>query len=185
VGIYLFIWLVNCPGLLVLFSRSWWGVEVEAGTRREVYYGSYAGQRRSTDRKMGTLWLCPLPQTRLILESEKTWQKTCFLLQQQRVLKWQLAHPNGTVDECIGWMKQSQSKRQKVESSTWYWHFEHRPYHRGSLEIGYQLTLATVCVPPDWKRYTCTETPAVRPASDVKKCRVTNTCLILKICRQI
>ncbi|CAD6268239.1 unnamed protein product [Miscanthus lutarioriparius] len=37
---------------------------------------------------------------------------------QQRVLKWQLAHPNGTVDECIEWMKQSQSKRQKVESST-------------------------------------------------------------------
>ncbi|XP_066358932.1 tRNA nucleotidyltransferase cca2-like isoform X2 [Miscanthus floridulus] len=37
---------------------------------------------------------------------------------QQLVLKWQLAHPNGTVDECIEWMKQSQSKRQKVESST-------------------------------------------------------------------
>lgn len=37
---------------------------------------------------------------------------------QQRVLKWQLAHPNGSVDECIEWMKQSQSKRQKVESST-------------------------------------------------------------------
>ncbi|XP_039835786.1 tRNA nucleotidyltransferase cca2-like isoform X3 [Panicum virgatum] len=37
---------------------------------------------------------------------------------QQRALKWQLAHPNGTMDECIEWMKQSQSKRQKVESST-------------------------------------------------------------------
>ncbi|CAL5098089.1 unnamed protein product [Urochloa decumbens] len=37
---------------------------------------------------------------------------------QQRALKWQLAHPNGTMDECIEWMKQSQSKRQKVETST-------------------------------------------------------------------
>ncbi|TVT98693.1 hypothetical protein EJB05_55985, partial [Eragrostis curvula] len=37
---------------------------------------------------------------------------------QQRLLKWQLAHPKGTMDECIEWMKQSQSKRQKVESST-------------------------------------------------------------------
>jgi len=37
---------------------------------------------------------------------------------QQRALKWQLAHPNGTMDECIEWMKQSQSKCQKVESST-------------------------------------------------------------------
>ncbi|RCV36038.1 hypothetical protein SETIT_7G287800v2 [Setaria italica] len=36
---------------------------------------------------------------------------------QQRALKWQLAHPNGTMDECIEWMKQSQqSKRQKVET---------------------------------------------------------------------
>ncbi|XP_062202111.1 tRNA nucleotidyltransferase cca2-like [Phragmites australis] len=37
---------------------------------------------------------------------------------QQRLVKWQLVHPNGTMDECIEWMKQSQSKRQKVESST-------------------------------------------------------------------
>nr|CAB3463211.1 unnamed protein product [Digitaria exilis] len=37
---------------------------------------------------------------------------------QQRALKWQLAHPDGTVDECIEWIKQSQSKRQKVESGT-------------------------------------------------------------------
>nr|CAB3493045.1 unnamed protein product [Digitaria exilis] len=37
---------------------------------------------------------------------------------QQRALKWQLAHPSGTMDECIEWIKQSQSKRQKVESST-------------------------------------------------------------------
>ncbi|RLN22136.1 putative CCA tRNA nucleotidyltransferase 2 [Panicum miliaceum] len=40
------------------------------------------------------------------------------VMQQQRALKWQLAHPNGTMDECIEWMKQLQSKRQKVETST-------------------------------------------------------------------
>ncbi|KQJ92057.1 putative CCA tRNA nucleotidyltransferase 2 isoform X2 [Brachypodium distachyon] len=35
---------------------------------------------------------------------------------QQRLVKWQLAHPEGTVEECMEWMKQSQqSKRQKVE----------------------------------------------------------------------
>ncbi|EEE52841.1 hypothetical protein OsJ_35375 [Oryza sativa Japonica Group] len=33
---------------------------------------------------------------------------------QQRLLKWQLAYPRGTTEECIEWMKQSQSKRQKV-----------------------------------------------------------------------
>ncbi|XP_051195781.1 tRNA nucleotidyltransferase cca2 [Lolium perenne] len=33
----------------------------------------------------------------------------------KRVFRWQLAHPNGTVDDCIDWMKQSQSKRQKLE----------------------------------------------------------------------
>lgn len=37
---------------------------------------------------------------------------------QQRVLKWQLAHPEGTMDECLEWIKQSQSKRQKVECSS-------------------------------------------------------------------
>jgi hypothetical protein len=32
-------------------------------------------------------------------------------------VKWQLAHPKGTMEECKEWMKQSQqqSKRQKVE----------------------------------------------------------------------
>lgn len=36
---------------------------------------------------------------------------------QQRLVKWQLAHPEGTMEECMEWMKQSeqQSKRQKIE----------------------------------------------------------------------
>ncbi|XP_074563184.1 tRNA nucleotidyltransferase cca2 [Curcuma longa] len=33
---------------------------------------------------------------------------------QNRVLKWQLAHPQGTADECLDWMKQSQTKRAKL-----------------------------------------------------------------------
>lgn len=39
---------------------------------------------------------------------------------QQRLVKWQLAHPQGTMEECMEWMKQSeqQSKRQKIECST-------------------------------------------------------------------
>ncbi|XP_051185657.1 tRNA nucleotidyltransferase cca2 [Lolium perenne] len=39
---------------------------------------------------------------------------------QQRLVKWQLAHPKGTMEECKEWMKQSQqqSKRQKVECSS-------------------------------------------------------------------
>ncbi|XP_020103073.1 putative CCA tRNA nucleotidyltransferase 2 isoform X2 [Ananas comosus] len=35
----------------------------------------------------------------------------------QRLLKWQLAHPNGTTEECIDWIKQSQAKRQKIDCS--------------------------------------------------------------------
>ncbi|KAM0843016.1 hypothetical protein ACQ4PT_057969 [Festuca glaucescens] len=35
----------------------------------------------------------------------------------KRVFRWQLAHPKGTVDDCIDWMKQSQSKCRKLESS--------------------------------------------------------------------
>ena len=81
VWIYLFIWFVDCPGLLFHFSRSWWGVEVEAGTRREIYYGSYAGEvRRSTDRKMGRLWLCSLPQSQANSWPWKTMTKNMFLV---------------------------------------------------------------------------------------------------------
>ncbi|XXG45516.1 hypothetical protein AAC387_Pa02g0582 [Persea americana] len=34
---------------------------------------------------------------------------------QQKVVKWQLAHPTGTAEDCIDWIKQSQSKRAKLE----------------------------------------------------------------------
>ncbi|PKU80395.1 putative CCA tRNA nucleotidyltransferase 2 [Dendrobium catenatum] len=34
---------------------------------------------------------------------------------QQRMIKWQLAHPNATAEECLDWMQQSQSKRAKLD----------------------------------------------------------------------
>ncbi|KAK8692088.1 hypothetical protein V6N13_075568 [Hibiscus sabdariffa] len=34
---------------------------------------------------------------------------------QQKALSWQLAHPSGTAEECIDWMKESHSKRRKME----------------------------------------------------------------------
>ncbi|XP_077241459.1 polynucleotide adenylyltransferase family protein isoform X2 [Tasmannia lanceolata] len=33
---------------------------------------------------------------------------------QQKVLKWQLAHPCGTADECLDWIRESQAKRAKL-----------------------------------------------------------------------
>ncbi|XP_010256421.1 PREDICTED: putative CCA tRNA nucleotidyltransferase 2 [Nelumbo nucifera] len=34
---------------------------------------------------------------------------------QQRLLEWQLAHPYGTAEECLDWMRQTHSKRAKLE----------------------------------------------------------------------
>ncbi|KAL0437964.1 UNVERIFIED_CONTAM: CCA tRNA nucleotidyltransferase, mitochondrial [Sesamum latifolium] len=34
---------------------------------------------------------------------------------QQKLLEWQLAHPSGSADECIEWMRQTQSKRARTE----------------------------------------------------------------------
>nr|XP_010930817.1 putative CCA tRNA nucleotidyltransferase 2 [Elaeis guineensis] len=34
---------------------------------------------------------------------------------QERLIKWQLAHPEGTTEECLDWMKQSQAKRVKLD----------------------------------------------------------------------
>ncbi|KAL4278703.1 hypothetical protein GQ457_03G031360 [Hibiscus cannabinus] len=34
---------------------------------------------------------------------------------QQKALSWQLAHPSATAEECIDWMKESHSKRRKME----------------------------------------------------------------------
>ncbi|POO03021.1 hypothetical protein TorRG33x02_010820 [Trema orientale] len=33
----------------------------------------------------------------------------------QKLLAWQLAHPSGSAEECLEWMKQSHSKRLKME----------------------------------------------------------------------
>ncbi|XP_058204129.1 CCA tRNA nucleotidyltransferase, mitochondrial [Rhododendron vialii] len=34
---------------------------------------------------------------------------------QQKLLEWQLAHPSGTSEECLDWMRQTNSKRARVE----------------------------------------------------------------------
>ncbi|KAK6116644.1 hypothetical protein DH2020_049607 [Rehmannia glutinosa] len=34
---------------------------------------------------------------------------------QQKLLEWQLAHPSGSAEECIDWMRQTQSKRARTE----------------------------------------------------------------------
>ncbi|KAK4708436.1 hypothetical protein R3W88_029361 [Solanum pinnatisectum] len=34
---------------------------------------------------------------------------------QQKLLEWQLAHPSGSAEECLDWMKQAQSKRARTE----------------------------------------------------------------------
>ncbi|KAJ0014081.1 hypothetical protein Pint_21519 [Pistacia integerrima] len=36
---------------------------------------------------------------------------------QQKLLAWQLAHPSGTAEDCLDWMKQTYSKRVKLEPS--------------------------------------------------------------------
>ncbi|XP_031266869.1 tRNA nucleotidyltransferase cca2 isoform X1 [Pistacia vera] len=35
---------------------------------------------------------------------------------QQKLLAWQLAHPSGTAEDCLDWMKETHSKRVKLES---------------------------------------------------------------------
>ncbi|KAL6962004.1 CCA tRNA nucleotidyltransferase [Sarracenia purpurea var. burkii] len=34
---------------------------------------------------------------------------------QQKLLEWQLVHPSGTSEECLDWMRQTNSKRARVE----------------------------------------------------------------------
>ncbi|KAA8546308.1 hypothetical protein F0562_002953 [Nyssa sinensis] len=34
---------------------------------------------------------------------------------QQKLLEWQLAHPSGTAEECVDWMRQNHSKRARME----------------------------------------------------------------------
>lgn len=34
-------------------------------------------------------------------------------LQQKKLLKWQLAHPSGTFDDCADWLRESNAKRVK------------------------------------------------------------------------
>ncbi|MBA0595901.1 hypothetical protein Gorai_012750, partial [Gossypium raimondii] len=48
---------------------------------------------------------------------------------QQKALSWQLAHPSGTAEECLDWMKETHSKRIKMET-----------YILLDLEVGVSVT---------------------------------------------
>ncbi|CAK7338091.1 unnamed protein product [Dovyalis caffra] len=83
-------------------------------------------------------WICsslPLPTSSPFLTSpnaglEKVWDvkplvngkdiMTVLQLKsggplQQKLLAWQLAHPTGTAEECLDWMKETHLKRAKME----------------------------------------------------------------------
>ena len=38
-----------------------------------------------------------------------------LFLQQQKLLTWQLAYPNGSAEECKDWMREIQANRQRTE----------------------------------------------------------------------
>lgn len=44
-----------------------------------------------------------------------TYANYSFVLQVEKLLEWQLAHPSGSAEECIEWMRQAQSKRARTE----------------------------------------------------------------------
>uniref|UniRef100_A0A0A9AP50 Uncharacterized protein n=1 Tax=Arundo donax TaxID=35708 RepID=A0A0A9AP50_ARUDO len=88
----------------------------ELHQRKEKYIRA---ERSITDLDLDGVWkLKPLLDGKAIMGVMQVKGGPLIGKWQQRMLKWKLAHPKGTVDECIEWMKQSQSKRQKVESST-------------------------------------------------------------------
>ncbi|CAL5019147.1 unnamed protein product [Urochloa decumbens] len=74
-------------------------------------------ERSITYLDLDGLWKCkPLVTGNDIMRVMQV--KSCPLIGEwkKRVFKWQLAHPKGTKDDCIEWIKQSHSK---VEFSTW------------------------------------------------------------------
>lgn len=46
----------------------------------------------------------------LILENKQSGRT---FVQVKRVQLWQLSHPEGTAEECVDWMRESQAKRAK------------------------------------------------------------------------
>ncbi|XP_062204118.1 CCA tRNA nucleotidyltransferase, mitochondrial-like isoform X2 [Phragmites australis] len=87
----------------------------ELHRRKEKYIRA---ERSITDLDLDGVWkLKPLLDGKTIMGVMQVKGGPLIGKWQQRLVKWQLAHPRGTADECIEWMKQSQSKRQKVESS--------------------------------------------------------------------
>ncbi|KAG8093675.1 hypothetical protein GUJ93_ZPchr0012g21257 [Zizania palustris] len=85
----------------------------ELHRRKETYIRI---ERSITDLELDGVWKeKPLLDGRAIMGVMQVKPGPIIGEWQQRLFKWQLVHPKGTMDECIEWMKQSQSKRQKLE----------------------------------------------------------------------
>ncbi|KAF7046608.1 hypothetical protein CFC21_055628 [Triticum aestivum] len=75
-------------------------------------------ERSITDLGLSEVWkLEPLVNGNIIMRILQKSESPLIGEWKKRVFKWQLAHPEGSRDDCVDWLTGSQSKRQKVESS--------------------------------------------------------------------
>jgi hypothetical protein len=75
-------------------------------------------ERSITDLGLDEVWkLKPLVDGKIIMRIMQKSGGALIGEWKKRVFKWQLAHPGGSMDDCIDWLTRSQSKRQKLESS--------------------------------------------------------------------
>ncbi|XP_037425027.1 CCA tRNA nucleotidyltransferase, mitochondrial-like [Triticum dicoccoides] len=76
-------------------------------------------ERSITDLGLNEVWkLEPLVNGKIIMQIMQKSESPLIGEWKKRLFKWQLAHPEGSRDDCVDWLNGSQSKRQKVESST-------------------------------------------------------------------
>jgi tRNA nucleotidyltransferase/poly(A) polymerase len=75
-------------------------------------------ERSITDLGLDEVWkLKPLVDGKIIMRIMQKSGGALIGEWKKRLFKWQLAHPEGSMDDCIDWLTRSQSKRQKLESS--------------------------------------------------------------------
>lgn len=60
-------------------------------------------------------WVRQLTLAGLLIQQQVWLLGFVFPFQQQKLQEWQLAHPSGTAEECIEWMKEANSKRARTE----------------------------------------------------------------------
>ncbi|XBI77285.1 hypothetical protein VPH35_070435 [Triticum aestivum] len=75
-------------------------------------------ERSITDLGLIEVWkLEPLVNGNIIMRIMQKSESPLIGEWKKRVFKWQLAHPEGSRDDCVDWLTGSQSKRQKVKCS--------------------------------------------------------------------